>query len=91
MRVIMLPAMIMTLLCGFVLAGMLPNIMTSGWFHAKVFLVAVLAAYHMGAARIRRQLADGTCKLDARRARVYNEIPTVLLILIVILVVVKPF
>jgi putative membrane protein len=63
---------------------------TGSWLHAKLFLVAVLVAYHYYCGRL---LTD--FKLDRNRHghvfyRWFNEIPVVILIAVVILVVVKP-
>jgi putative membrane protein len=88
-RGIMMPAMVLTvasglwLWLGFGFAG--------GWLHAKVTLVAVLVAYHFW---LRKLLGDFARDAN-RRSHVFyrwvNEIPTVILVAIVILVVVKPF
>ncbi len=88
-RGIMLPAMILTvasglwLWLGFGFAG--------GWLHAKVTLVVLLVAYHFWLAKLLGDFARDS----NRRSHVYyrwvNEIPTVLLVAIVVLVVVKPF
>ena len=91
LRIIMNPAMFATLIFGFALAGMQHAFMKQGWFHAKLLLVFILMAYHMYAARVRRQLETGSCKLSSKQARLINEVPTLVLILAVILVVVKPF
>jgi putative membrane protein len=88
-RGIMMPAMVLTvasglwLWLGFGFAG--------GWLHAKVTLVAVLVAYHFW---LRKLLGDFARDAN-RRSHVFyrwvNEIPTVILVAIVILAVVKPF
>jgi putative membrane protein len=88
-RGIMMPAMVLTLGSGFWLwfgFGF-----SGGWLDAKVALVALLVAYHFW---IRKYLGDFA--RDANRHthvfyRWVNEAPTLLLIAIVILVVVKPF
>jgi putative membrane protein len=63
----------------------------SGWFHAKVALVAVLAAYHLWCWRLMRGFADERNKKSERWLRWFNEFPTVILIATVFLVVFKPF
>jgi len=60
------------------------------WLHAKLALVAGLLAYHGYLVRLKNQLAAGSCGRSSRWLRVFNEIPGVLLIGIVLLVVVKP-
>jgi putative membrane protein len=61
-----------------------------GWLQIKLLLVACLIAYHAYLARLKNQLAAGSCRRSSRWLRVFNEIPAVLLVAIVILVVVKP-
>ena len=63
----------------------------SGWFHAKVALVAVLAAYHLWCWRLLRDFAADHNSKSERWLRWFNEIPTVILIATVLLVVFKPF
>jgi putative membrane protein len=53
--------------------------------------VVFLIAYHFMLIRLTRQLANGSCTRSSRWLRLFNEIPAVLLIAIVVLVVVKPF
>lgn len=92
LRIIINPALIATLLFGIWLVTLRwPLIMREGWFHAKLLLVLLLFGYHGMAAATRKKLKAGTCKLTSKQARMINELPTVLLILIVILAVVKPF
>ncbi len=88
-RGIMMPAMILTVASG--LWMWLAYGFSGGWIHAKVGLVALLVAYHFW---LRKLLGDFARDAN-RHSHVYyrwvNEAPTVLLIAIVILVVVKPF
>jgi len=87
-RGIMMPAMILTLASGLWL--WLGFGFAGGWIHAKVFLVGLLVAYHFW---LRKMLGDFARDANTRSERFYrvvNELPTVLLIAIVILVVVKP-
>jgi protoporphyrinogen IX oxidase len=62
-----------------------------GWFHVKLLLVAGLIGYHIMLVRMVRQFARDEIRHSSRWLRLFNEIPAVLLIGIVILVVVKPF
>ena len=63
----------------------------SGWFHAKLALVLLLLAYHHMCSRMVKALRDNRNSRSSRFYRLYNEAPSVLLIAIVILAVVKPF
>jgi protoporphyrinogen IX oxidase len=62
-----------------------------GWLHAKLVLVALLIGYHHACMRLARAFREGRNRRSARWFRVFNEIPALLLVAIVILVVVKPF
>lgn len=91
LRGIMNPAMIAV----FVLGGALvtaPGIWQSGmWLHVKLLAVAGLAAMHMLLAAWRKAFEADRNTRPARFFRMVNEVPTVLMIVIVILVVVRPF
>jgi protoporphyrinogen IX oxidase len=92
LRGIMNPAMIATLAFGMALAGT-PGVVDwrRGWIWAKLALVAALVAYHGALACWRRAFAEDRNRRSPRFFRVVNELPTLALIAIVALVVVKPF
>ncbi|HUN45629.1 MAG TPA: protoporphyrinogen oxidase HemJ [Stellaceae bacterium] len=92
LRGIMNPAMIATYVFGLTLLAT-PGVVDwqRGWMPAKFALVLALTGYHMLLARWRRDFAADANRHPARFYRFVNEIPTLLLIGIVILVVVKPF
>lgn len=62
-----------------------------GWLHAKIALVIAMSAVHGYLSGAVRKFADDRNQKPARHWRIVNEIPTVLMIAIVILVIVKPF
>jgi protoporphyrinogen IX oxidase len=64
---------------------------SGGWLHAKITLVVLLSALHGYLSRAQRMFASDRNEKPARHWRLVNEVPTVLMILIVILVIVKPF
>jgi len=70
---------------------LVPVYLQQGWLHAKLTLVACLIAYHAYVIRLKNLLAQDRCPHSARWLRLFNEIPALLLIAIVLLVVVKPF
>ena len=85
------PAMIVVWITGLWLAFASGYIKGAGWLHAKILLVLLLSGFHgFLAASTRRFAADRNTR-SATFYRVANEMPTVLLIGIVILVIVKPF
>jgi putative membrane protein len=61
------------------------------WIWAKLALVGLLTGFHLLLAAWRREFAAGSFTRPARFYRVINEIPTVIMIAIVLLVVLKPF
>lgn len=86
---IMVPAMIFSLASGGILASIL-NIWSSGWMHLKLSSIFLLLCFHHMLNHWRRSLAKGGCQRSSNFFRLINEIPTILLIIIVISVVVKP-
>jgi len=61
------------------------------WMHVKLTLVALLIVYHFWLLRLKSRFARDACGWSSKRLRWFNEIPSILLVAIVILVVVKPF
>ncbi|NHO32722.1 protoporphyrinogen oxidase HemJ [Acetobacter fallax] len=92
LRAIMTPAMLATLLFG-VLLVLTPGVIdwSAGWWHVKLLAVACLFAFHGGCARWRSDFARDANHHTERFYRMANEVPTILMIIIVIMVVVKPF
>jgi putative membrane protein len=84
------PAMIVTWLAGLVLVWQ-GGWITSGWLHAKLLLVLAMSAAHGQLVRYVRDFANDRNSRSARFYRILNEVPTVLMLGIVVLVIVKPF
>lgn len=63
----------------------------NGWLHVKLALVLVLVAYHWLCARLLARFAQGAATHGHRWFRWFNELPVLLLLVIVALVVIKPF
>lgn len=89
---IMMPAMIAAIGFGAALAAT-PGVVDwrRGWVWAKLLLVLALLLYQLALARWRRAFAVGRNRHGARFFRLVNELPAIGMLLIVILVVVKPF
>ncbi len=87
-RAIMNPAMIASWVAGLALAYIIGFM--QGWLHVKIFMVVLLTAYHFLLGWHLRRFARGTEHATSRYFRIINEIPTLLMIVIVIMVVVKP-
>ncbi len=64
---------------------------SDGWLHTKLFLIALLTIYHFSMGYFYKHFRDGLNKRSHIFYRYYNEVPTLFLLAIVILVVVKPF
>jgi protoporphyrinogen IX oxidase len=92
LRGIMNPAMLATLGFGLMLAGT-PDVVDwhRGWIWAKLVLVVGLVVYHGWLARLRTAFATDHNRHSPGFFRAVNELPTLALIAIVVLVVVKPF
>ena len=90
LRFIINPAMIVAWGCGLWLAY-LADFWSAGWFQAKLVALLGMQLIHAAYARWRRKFADDANTHDARYYRIMNEVPTVLMIVIIIMVIVKPF
>ena len=66
-----------------------PAWLHQGWMHAKLAFVAALLAYHVFCYRLMGQLQDGRCGWSPKQLRALNELPTLLLVIVVMLVVFK--
>lgn len=96
LRIIMNPAMILSWVFGLLLIILAESAadgagQTALWLYVKLAAVVLLTALHMMMARWRRQFAEGKNSRSEKFYRVANEAPTLLMILIVIMVVVRPF
>jgi putative membrane protein len=89
LRYIMLPSMLLVFIFGFYLASQIGFEFI--WLHIKLTLVLILAGYHGFLSRCRKNFAKGENKHSQKFYRFINEVPTVLMILIVALVILKPF
>ena len=89
----MTPLGILALVFGLWLTWVMANMgfRFTGWFHAKLLLVAILIGYHLYCGHLVKVFARGTNQRSHVFYRFFNELPVLLLIAITILVVVKPF
>ncbi len=90
LKAIVNPSMILVFLTGFVLVYLTGD-WRDGWWQAKFVLVLGLAGLQGYFARCVRSFAEDANERPARFYRILNEAPTILMILIVVLAVVKPF
>lgn len=87
---IMTPAMGVSWILGIALM-LQGDWLTAGWLHAKLVLVLAMSGMHGFLSRYARDFRAGRNARTQKFYRIINEVPTILMILIVILVVVKPF
>ena len=90
LRFIMTPAMILTWLLGLWLAWR-GGLFAAAWLHVKLALVVAMSGLHGMFSRFVKDFAADKRRKSVKFYRIINEVPTVLMIAIVILAVVKPF
>lgn len=76
---------------GTAMVVLAPSYLEFGWLHAKLTFVVALIAYHVWCYRLLIAFREGRNRHSGGWYRAFNEVPTVLLLAIVVLVVVKPF
>ena len=89
MKIIMTPAMILTWGFGFYLVGKLGGFPT--WLGIKLLCVVGLTIFHFALVGAMKKLREKPDYKTAKQWRLYNEVPTVLMIIAVIMVIVRPF
>ncbi|MEX1315793.1 MAG: protoporphyrinogen oxidase HemJ [Synechococcaceae cyanobacterium] len=88
-NIITTPGMVVAVACAAGLLSVNPAWLQQGWMHAKLAFVALLLLYHWFCYRLMGQLQRGVCSWSGRQLRALNELPTLLLVLVVMLVVFK--
>lgn len=89
-RVIMNPAMMVAWLCGLLMLGLGVFDFGAVWAWAKILCVIAMTVFHVWLGKQRKAVAMGNA-LTGRQYRLANEIPTVLMIVILVAVIVRPF
>jgi len=85
-----IPSMWATVISGLTLAYMY-GFAGNGWIHAKIAFVVLLMAYFFSMNKYRIEFLEDRCTKSGKFFRVYNEVPTILMLIIVAMVVFKPF
>lgn len=91
LKFIINPAFIITVISGLILSVIYFKAGQNYWLHAKIFLVLLMGIYHMICSQYRKKFIKDTKFRSTKFFRYFNEIPTVLMIIIIILVILKPF
>ncbi len=89
-KIILTPSLVIVWVLGIALAFVL-GAWGESWLHAKLLLVVALSAYHGIMMAKAKKMARGERPLSEKQLRMWGEVPGILLALIVVLVVVKPF
>ncbi len=88
-KLIMMPAMIFTIAMAIGIIWTEPDVLKQLWLHIKLFFVLLLIGFHFYCGWLIRQLEKGTCSINSLQMRRINEIPTILLGLVVLLAIFK--
>jgi putative membrane protein len=88
-KVIGYPAMLATIFSGGMMIYINTDLLTQGWFIAKLFLLSLMIAYSLSLDYFRKILLRDNCYRNGQFFRAYNEVPTLLAILIVVFVITK--
>lgn len=88
-NIITTPGMVVAVVCAMGLLSVNPAWLQQGWMHAKLGFVVALLAYHGFCYRLMGQLQRRACSWSGRQLRALNELPTLLLVIVVMLVVFK--
>jgi putative membrane protein len=92
LKAIMTPAMVSTWVFGLILLFVYrPDVVSDGWIHVKLLLIVILSGYHGFLSKARKGFVAGANKRSEKFYRLINEVPTVILIAVVFLAVLKPF
>jgi putative membrane protein len=90
LKAIMTPAMIASFIFGLWMLALNPELFSEHWFHVKIAAVFLLAGVHGKFSKMRRLLENDEKPLSSKSYRIWNEVPTVLMIIIVVMAVAKP-
>ena len=90
LKAIMTPAMVASFLFGGWMLALAPVLFLESWMQVKIAAVIGMAACHGIFAGMRRRLENDEAPRRARSYRIWNEVPTLLMVVIVVMAVVKP-
>lgn len=89
-KAIMTPAMIASFIFGIWLIALNHGLIYEVWFQIKFLAVLLMGGIHGKLSKMRRLLEEDEKPLSSRAYRIWNELPTLLMVIIVIMAVVKP-
>lgn len=91
LRMIINPAMISSFLFGLMLIYIYGFSNYGGWLHVKLLMLLFMVIFHAMLVKYRKELANGVFKHSSKYYRSINEVPTILMIIIVFLAILRPF
>jgi putative membrane protein len=91
LKAITIPAMIASWLAGLAMIWLNPILLRLGWFHVKLLSVVLLTLSTIYAWKLVRQVQKSAELPKGKTLRYLNEVPTLLMIIIVIMVIVRPW
>ena len=91
LKAIMTPAMIASFIFGIWLIALNHGLFYETWFQIKLVAVLAMAGCHGKFSKMQRLLENDVQPLSSKTYRIWNEVPTILMIIIVFLAVLKPF
>ncbi len=89
-QIILIPSIIIVWTLGLLLMVAI-GAHTQGWFHAKLLLVLALSGYHGFMSARAKAMARGERPLSEKALRLWGEVPAIITVLVVVLVIIKPF
>ena len=90
LKAIMNPAMILSYVFGLWMLHMNPGLLSEPWMWVKLAAIVVMSYAHMYFGKLRKELEQGHSR-NTKYYRYWNEVPTVMMIIIIIMAVVEPF
>ena len=90
LKAIMTPAMVASFIFGFWMVVLNQSLIYEVWFHIKFLAVFLMAGVHGKFSKMQRSLESDEPPLSSRSYKIWNEVPTVFMIAIVLLAVIKP-
>ena len=90
LKAIMIPAMIASFIFGMWMVALNLELFSEAWFHVKLAMVFLMAGVHGKFSKMQRMLENDEKPLSSKAYRFWNEIPTFLMVIIVVMAVAKP-
>ena len=88
-NLITMPGMVLTVAMAIGLLNTDPEVLKQGWLHIKLAFVGALSVYHFYCGRLMRKLGADECGWSGKQFRIFNEVPTIVLVVTVLLAVFK--